>query len=154
MEGRSRAVSWLFGKPALPAYLVFLSLLPGKSPERLAEPPPAWPQQWVSEGLQDGDEMRSPTSWATKRRQRSHSMSLLCSYSWKRELRRAQAHPPIMTNSGQSISWSPAWDIAHSTCPHHALPSHVEGANQATVLAAGELCCLSHPTHPETLILI
>lgn len=63
-----RAVSWLFGKPTLPAYSVFLSLLPEKPPERLAKTPPAWPQQRVSEGLQDGDEMRSPTSWATKTR--------------------------------------------------------------------------------------
>ena len=71
-------------------------------------------------------------------------------HSWKGELRRAQACPPgcIMTNSGQSISWSSPRDVAHSTRPHCVLPSHVdtvEAAHQATVPAAGELCHLSPP---------
>lgn len=93
-----------------------------------------------------------------QRRQSCCFVSFLHSYSWKRELKRAQACLPscIMTNSGQSVSWSPPWDIAHSTCPCcilHSCEDSMEAAHQATVPVAEELWHLSTPC-PKMLNLI
>lgn len=148
-----------FGEACSPCRLSFHFIIAKEANRALGQPTTC-----LGTGLATAAGQRGLAGWCSnvlrpqRRGQSCCFVSFLHSYSWKRELKRAQACLPscIMTNSGQSISWSPPWDVAHSTCPCSILHSHgdsVEAAHQATVPAAEELCHLSTPC-PKMLNLI